>query len=140
MWKTQRSTVKGYFLAGGQMVWWPVSIFVVILLVPLGYSETFVHAEFISPKRRKKMCSVFLQRPSNNASFLQDQGSWLAQCLPATSPLCTPSPPGTQCLTPASLPRLAHPCLPAMLEVGTSLAWQGQELHQESLQQPMSGM
>uniref|UniRef100_A0A8C5UKC2 Sodium/myo-inositol cotransporter 2 n=1 Tax=Malurus cyaneus samueli TaxID=2593467 RepID=A0A8C5UKC2_9PASS len=24
MWKTQRSTVKGYFLAGGQMVWWPV--------------------------------------------------------------------------------------------------------------------
>lgn len=25
MWKTQRSTVKGYFLAGGQMVWWPVS-------------------------------------------------------------------------------------------------------------------
>ncbi|KFV17987.1 Sodium/myo-inositol cotransporter 2, partial [Tauraco erythrolophus] len=23
-WKTQRSTVKGYFLAGGQMVWWPV--------------------------------------------------------------------------------------------------------------------
>uniref|UniRef100_A0A8C6ZV82 Sodium/myo-inositol cotransporter 2 n=1 Tax=Nothoprocta perdicaria TaxID=30464 RepID=A0A8C6ZV82_NOTPE len=26
MWKTQRSTVKGYFLAGGEMVWWPVSI------------------------------------------------------------------------------------------------------------------
>ncbi|NWZ80836.1 SC5AB protein, partial [Poecile atricapillus] len=26
MWKTQRSTVKGYFLAGGQMAWWPVSI------------------------------------------------------------------------------------------------------------------
>ncbi|NWU38380.1 SC5AB protein, partial [Hylia prasina] len=24
MWKTQRSTVKGYFLAGGQMAWWPV--------------------------------------------------------------------------------------------------------------------
>ncbi|KAJ7306036.1 hypothetical protein JRQ81_010402 [Phrynocephalus forsythii] len=24
MWKTKRSTVKGYFLAGGQMVWWPV--------------------------------------------------------------------------------------------------------------------
>ncbi|NXI17684.1 SC5AB protein, partial [Irena cyanogastra] len=24
MWRTQRSTVKGYFLAGGQMVWWPV--------------------------------------------------------------------------------------------------------------------
>ncbi|NXI35912.1 SC5AB protein, partial [Galbula dea] len=24
MWKTQRSTVKGYFLAGGEMVWWPV--------------------------------------------------------------------------------------------------------------------
>ncbi|NXJ94683.1 SC5AB protein, partial [Corythaixoides concolor] len=23
-WRTQRSTVKGYFLAGGQMVWWPV--------------------------------------------------------------------------------------------------------------------
>lgn len=25
MWKTKRSTVKGYFLAGGEMVWWPVS-------------------------------------------------------------------------------------------------------------------
>uniref|UniRef100_A0A8D0H5C3 Sodium/myo-inositol cotransporter 2 n=1 Tax=Sphenodon punctatus TaxID=8508 RepID=A0A8D0H5C3_SPHPU len=24
MWKTKRSTVKGYFLAGGEMVWWPV--------------------------------------------------------------------------------------------------------------------
>ncbi|XP_060116838.1 sodium/myo-inositol cotransporter 2 [Heteronotia binoei] len=24
MWKTKRSTVKGYFLAGGKMVWWPV--------------------------------------------------------------------------------------------------------------------
>ncbi|KYO41096.1 sodium/myo-inositol cotransporter 2 isoform X1 [Alligator mississippiensis] len=24
MWKTQRNTVKGYFLAGGDMVWWPV--------------------------------------------------------------------------------------------------------------------
>uniref|UniRef100_A0A8D0DTS8 Sodium/myo-inositol cotransporter 2 n=1 Tax=Salvator merianae TaxID=96440 RepID=A0A8D0DTS8_SALMN len=24
MWKTKRSTVKGYFLAGGAMVWWPV--------------------------------------------------------------------------------------------------------------------
>lgn len=24
MWKTKRSTVKGYFLAGGDMVWWPV--------------------------------------------------------------------------------------------------------------------
>ncbi|XP_068764255.1 sodium/myo-inositol cotransporter 2 isoform X9 [Struthio camelus] len=24
MWKTQRSTVKGYFLAGGEMLWWPV--------------------------------------------------------------------------------------------------------------------
>ncbi|KAJ6653926.1 hypothetical protein lerEdw1_007684 [Lerista edwardsae] len=23
MWKTKRSTVKGYFLAGGEMVWWP---------------------------------------------------------------------------------------------------------------------
>lgn len=34
MWKTQRSTVKGYFLAGGQMVWWPVSISVIILLAP----------------------------------------------------------------------------------------------------------
>lgn len=53
MWKTQRSTVKGYFLAGGQMAWWPVSIFVVILLVLLGYSEIFVRAEFISPKGRK---------------------------------------------------------------------------------------
>lgn len=34
MWKTQRSTVKGYFLAGGQMVWWPVSTFVIILTAP----------------------------------------------------------------------------------------------------------
>lgn len=32
MWKTQRSTVKGYFLAGGQMVWWPVSTPVLPLL------------------------------------------------------------------------------------------------------------
>uniref|UniRef100_A0A8C4Y3S8 Sodium/myo-inositol cotransporter 2 n=1 Tax=Gopherus evgoodei TaxID=1825980 RepID=A0A8C4Y3S8_9SAUR len=24
MWRTKRSTVKGYFLAGGKMVWWPV--------------------------------------------------------------------------------------------------------------------
>lgn len=23
--KTKRDTVKGYFLAGGDMVWWPVS-------------------------------------------------------------------------------------------------------------------
>lgn len=23
MWRTKRSTVKGYFLAGGKMVWWP---------------------------------------------------------------------------------------------------------------------
>lgn len=33
MWKTQRSTVKGYFLAGGQMAWWPVSNIIVTLLV-----------------------------------------------------------------------------------------------------------
>ncbi|XP_010222630.1 PREDICTED: sodium/myo-inositol cotransporter 2 [Tinamus guttatus] len=31
MWKTQRSTVKGYFLAGGEMVWWPGMFCVLVL-------------------------------------------------------------------------------------------------------------
>lgn len=43
MWKTQRSTVKGYFLAGGQMVWWPVSTPVLTLPTALGCSHTDKH-------------------------------------------------------------------------------------------------
>lgn len=64
MWKTQRSTVKGYFLAGGQMVWWPVSIFSITLLVPLGYGRTEKHfcpsrTSFSKQEKKKKSLPCF---------------------------------------------------------------------------------
>lgn len=56
MWKTQRSTVKGYFLAGGQMVWWPVSTPVPLPCPSAGAQPT-------SPNRNKpaKVTPVFCQ-------------------------------------------------------------------------------
>lgn len=68
MWKTQRSTVKGYFLAGGQMVWWPVSTFIVTLLVSLGYSKTEKHfcpnrTYFSKQKERKEITSMVCKDP-----------------------------------------------------------------------------
>lgn len=105
MWKTQRSTVKGYFLAGGQMVWWPVSIFMVTLLVPLEYSKTEKHfcpsRPYFFKQKEKPNPKAFhvLQRPSYNSGVFFHIWDWhLPEPCTPREPACPLAKPDWFCM------------------------------------------